>query len=143
MFGHFLSPFVVTALVCEKFSCYDDAFAYLDHSDKIHYNDGGDYKATCRILGLTLRGRLLAGKNDHSSAEAAFEAAVEAAKEAELWFLCVLALQDLAARVHQTGHRHTTTLKRMGALLRKLEGPTEMLTKALGGKLDADELIMM
>lgn len=85
---------------------------------------GGDAKPTSNILGLCVKGRLLAAEGRTVEATEALEMADAQAEKQGMWLLALLALRDLHATAVTSGERdserqRSRVERRLGKILRK------------------------
>ena len=141
MFGCFSNPLITLGAVCEKFGRPDIALQFASAALGPEASAGTRLPST-RTLAMMMQGRSYAALGRLVDASAAFEAAVSEACCYELWLFEAFALRDLKLHVlDQMGHSVHGS-RRLGASLRKLMGPADLLTPMMKG-MDADELIAM
>ena len=83
----------------------------------------GDYKPTSNMLGLCIKGRMLAFEGRTAEAMEALEMADAQAEKLGFWLLALLALRDMHATVVMSGERDSERVRverRMGKVLRRL-----------------------
>eukprot|EP01048_Picozoa_sp_COSAG05_P005354 COSAG05_NODE_315_length_11604_cov_8.336375_4_plen_489_part_00 len=134
------SPHLLVAMAAEKYGFDDLALQFCEEIHTVDHHLGGDPKPTSHILAHLVKGRILAQRGQTSAASTAFEAAAAQARALQLWLLEVLAVLDLKLfLLDDLGHGEHGA-RRLGAVLRLLQGPAELLTPMLKG-LDAAELM--
>jgi hypothetical protein len=139
--GH-VNSFVSCAAVCDKMERYSEAMIYTSAGMVKDFKQAGTTAITSRVLLQTIQGRALAALGRQGEAAAVFEAAYQEAHRYGLWLYAAFALRDLKVCVLDgMGHGEHGS-RRLGAALRLLTGPPELLTPLLGG-LDAPELMAL
>eukprot|EP01051_Picozoa_sp_SAG22_P013399 SAG22_NODE_1496_length_4293_cov_1.736052_1_plen_744_part_00 len=134
--------FVYLALLCEKFECWQEVVMYTGAALDPDLKNAGCHTPITRTMSLSLRARAHAALGQQSEAARDFETAAQEAHRVGLWLLEAFALRDLKLLVlDKMGHGEHGS-RRLGAVLRLLTGPAEMLTPLLNG-LDAAELMQM
>ena len=133
--------FLFVALLCEKLGRHSDAVAYAGGCF-FDISKGGGYLPATQILAHSVRGRALAALGEQMDAARELEAAVEMAHQYSYRLWEAFALRDLKLLVlDQMGHGDHGS-RRLGAVLRLLKGPAELLTPMMKG-LDAEELMSL
>ena len=128
--------------VWEKIGRHEDALRYATAALENDVAHSGTVNPSVRTLAHMVQGRAHAALGRAQAAADAFEAAVELADKYGLWLYQALALKDLKLCVlDRLGHGEHGS-RRLGAALRLLVGPAEMLTPVMDG-LDAAELIAL
>ena len=89
-----------------------------------------------------MQGRALAALGRTSEAASAFETAAEVAHDHGLWLYEAFALRDLKLCVLDAMGHGEHGARRLGAALRQLVGPADLLTPMMKG-LDAAELMTL
>ena len=145
---NFLSNFdccnllVNMSCVWEKIGRHEDALRYATVALENDVAHSGTVNPSVRVLAHMVQGRAHAALGRAQAAAGAFEAAVELADKYGLWLYQALALKDLKLCVlDQLGHGEHGS-RRLGAALRLLVGPAEMLTPMMDG-LDVAEMIAL
>lgn len=103
---------------------------------------GGSRTPITRTIALSLEGRAHAALGQVSEAAQQLEAAAEHAHCYGLWLLEAFALRDLKLCVLDSMGHGEHGARRLGAVLRLLTGPAELLTPMLKG-LDAAKLMVL
>ena len=141
-----LNPLLVVAAVCEALGEHPLTLTYLQAVLNADLSQAGCGEIpSTRTIGLVMQGRANAALGRVVNAAAAFEEAAATAHRYQLWLFEAYALRDLKLCVlDKMGHgehgEHGS--RRLGAVLRLLSGPVELLTPMLKG-LDAAELMAM
>ena len=139
----FQNPLMSLAALCCELDDHSRALAYLEAalSKDLSQAGCGEIPST-RAVGCAMQGRAFAALGRIEDAAAAFEAAAATAHRYKLWLFEAYALRDLKLLVlDQMGHGEHGA-RRLGAVLRLLIGPAELLTPMLKG-LDAAELMAL
>ena len=85
---------------------------------------------------------MLAALGRKEEAEAALEEAATIASKHGLWLFEMFALRDLKKYILDAdGRGDEGTTRRLKAVLQKMKGPPAELTKLLGDRLDAEEVL--
>jgi hypothetical protein len=138
----FLNAFLSCAAVCDQLGRHAEALAYATAGLLPDFAKAGTTLNDTRILLQTAQARALARLGRVSNAGLVFEAAAEEAHRHGFWLYEAFCLRDLKIFVlDEMGHGSHAS-RRVGAALRLLNGPAEMLTPLLDG-LDAAELIAL
>jgi len=138
LFNWFLSCAAVSA----KLGRHNESLAYAVAGLVPDFTKGGTSIPMTRILLMTLQANALAALGRKGKAGAVFEAAADEAHRAGMFLYEAFALRDLKVNVLDgMGHGEHGS-RRVGAVLRRLTGPAELLTGLLGG-LDAAELMAL
>ena len=134
--------FVIIAAACEKLDQPELVLLYTAAALETDLGKLGTHVPTSRVLALVLQGRALSALRRTTEAAASLEAAAEEARTCGLWLFETLALRDLKLLVlDQIGHGEHGA-RRLGAVLRLLKGPAELLSPMMDG-LDAAELMSL
>jgi hypothetical protein len=138
----FLNVFLYCAYVYEKIGQHDQALNYAVAGLVPAMEKGGTTLTVSRVLLMSTQARALAALGRPHEAGPVFVQAVEQAHRSGLYLYEVLALRDLKVCVlNAMGHGdHGSRL--LGAALRLLIGPAEMLTTMLDG-IDAAETMVL
>ena len=138
LFNWFLSCAAVSA----KFGRHSEALAYAVAGLVPDFDKAGTTVSTSRVLLMTLQANALAALGQKAEAGVVFEDAAEEAHRSGLFLYEAFALRDFkVAILDDMGHGDHAS-RRLGAALRQLTGPAELLTPLLGG-FDAAELMAM
>ena len=138
----FTNLFVIVALVGEKLERPGEALRYATAALRNDLANSGTIAPGTRCEAHVLQGRAQAALGHAAAAADAFESAVDLAAEYGLWLYQALALKDFKQTVLD-GLGHTDhAARRLGAALRMLKGPAELLTPLMDG-LDAGLLMSM
>ena len=140
--GTLCNLFVNVAFVWEKLGRHADA---LRHATAALENDllhSGTDIPHARVSAYMVQGRSHAALGDTVASAVAFEAAVELAHKYGLWLLEALALKDFKICVLDGLGHDEHGARRLGAVLRLLKGPAELLSPMMDG-LDAAELMSL
>ena len=136
------NPFLFVAAVCEQLDEHERALPYLAAALSPDLSKAGSQAPTVRATGLLMQARAYAALGRTAEAAKSFEGCAEVANRYQLWLLEAFALRDLKLCVlDEMGHGEHGA-RRLGAALRLLTGPAELLTPMLKG-LDAAEVMAM
>eukprot|EP01046_Picozoa_sp_COSAG06_P043972 COSAG06_NODE_5849_length_3246_cov_5.579600_1_plen_1082_part_11 len=135
--------FLMLAAVCDKLGGHpEDVLLYAAAALESDITKAGNSLPTNHVQAQLMRGRAYFALGRTGDAITAFEAAAELAHRYGLWFYEVLVCRDLKQlALDPLGHSEHGS-RRLGAALRQLVGPSEMLTPLLKG-LDANELMAL
>jgi tetratricopeptide (TPR) repeat protein len=136
------NAFVLLAQLSEKYELWPQALEYCDAAMDPDLKKGGCELPLVRTIALTTKGRALAALDRIFEAAEALEAAGDLAHSTEMWMLEALALLDLKLCVLDSMGHADHGSRRLGAVLRLLSSPAELLTPMLKG-LDAAELMSL
>ena len=138
-----MNPFWLCALVCEQHGHHAKGLEYAQAAKNSEFKTAGHAQPIMHCLAGITYGCLCAKLwRRTSEAASAFEAAAEEAHQYGLCLLEVFAIRDLKLCVLDAmGHAEHAS-RRLGAALRQLTGPAELLTPMLKG-LDAVELMSL
>ena len=142
-FGPVFNVFLFLSLLCERYELWQDTLVYCNAALEPDLTLAGCKTPILRTLALTLQGRAFValGRQNLEVAAQKLEAAAKLACDTEMWMCEAIALRDLKLLVlDKIGHADHAS-RRLGAALRKLTGPAEMLTPLLG--LDCTKLMSM
>lgn len=139
------SSIAAIAAVCEKLQCWEEALAWTAAALNPDHQQGGTTLPSGHVQALLSRGRCLSALGRDAEAGEALELASEKASALGLWLYSAYALRDLkllvldpAGRVEEGEHAS----RRLGAVLRRLRSPADVLTKQMKS-LDAAELMAL
>jgi hypothetical protein len=120
--GHWvsLSSHLWPALACEKLGLVDMAVAYANHASSDDLSNGGHFERWQHSLAHQCSGRCHASRNRMVEASAAFEDAIEAARDEQCWLLEAVALRELRAHVLQPLGRAHEAQGRLCTVMTKL-----------------------
>ena len=138
-FGPLMNLFLLCALVCERHGRHAEGVRYAQAALNTNFRTAGNCQPTTHCVAHMVCGRLSARLGRTADAVAAFEAAVEQAHQYGLRLLEAFALRDLKTCVADQGEEPA---RRLGAVLRLLKGPPELLAPLLNG-LDTAELMAL
>ena len=138
----FTNLFVVVALVWEKLERPAEALRYATAALQNDLANCGTIAPGTRCEAHVVQGRAQAALGHAAAAADAFEAAVDLAAEHGFWLYQALALKDLKQFVLDDLGHPDHAARRLGAALRLLKGPAELLTPLMDG-LDAGQLMSM
>jgi lambda repressor-like predicted transcriptional regulator len=140
--GAWFNTHVACAAVCEKLQCHEKVLLYTDAALSRDVAKCGTDLPIPRVLSHSMQGRAYAALGRRADAVRAFEMAAEEASGWGLHHLEALALRDLKLTcLDDIGHGQHGS-HRLGAALRLLSGPPEMLNSMLKG-LDGAELMSL
>eukprot|EP01052_Picozoa_sp_SAG31_P029721 SAG31_NODE_2978_length_4831_cov_236.467033_2_plen_844_part_00 len=132
--------FLGCAGVSEKFGRHKEAIAYATAGLTPDVSKGGTISVGTRVLLTTIRANALAALDQRAEASAAFEAAIGEAHQAGMFLYETFALRDLKMNILDAiGHGEHGS-RRLGAALRQLLGPADLVTPLLRG-CDASDLM--
>jgi hypothetical protein len=138
-----VNAFVACAHVCEKLKAHERALQYASAGLESDAAKAGTGVAVTRVVLQSLQGRALAALGRQADAVAAFEATAEEAHRCGFYLYELLALRDMKVLVlDEQGHGGDHGARRLGAVLRLMTGPVNLLTPLLDG-LDASELVRL
>ena len=138
----FLNAFMSVTCVCEKLGRHEEALLYSTAGAEPDLSKGGTPQPMMRLTFMLIQGRSYAGLGRVADAARSFEAVAEEGHRVGLVLLVALALRDLKLSVlDPLGHNEHGS-RRLGAALRLLKGPAELLTPMLKG-LDAADLMTL
>ena len=138
----FTNLFVIVALVWEKLERPAEALRYATAALQNDLASCGTIAPGTRCESYVVQGRAHAALGHAAAAAGAFEEAVDLAEKYGLWLYQALALKDFKQSVlDDLGHADHAA-RRLGAALRLLKGPAELLTPLMDG-LDANQLMSM
>eukprot|EP01045_Picozoa_sp_COSAG04_P006491 COSAG04_NODE_320_length_16877_cov_26.485401_2_plen_419_part_00 len=140
--GGGMNAFCFLAAVCEKFGANDRALEYIDAALSTDLKRAGTHLPLSRLVASILRGRVLAALGRTADAGNALEAAAKEAHRLGVRFYEAQALMELKLLVLDPMGHGDHGSRRLGAVLRRLQSPAEMLTPLLKG-LDAAELVAL
>lgn len=134
--------FLSCAGVSAKFGRHEEAIAYAAAGIVSDAPKGGTISVTTRVLLTTIRANALAALGRRAEASASFEAAISEAHRAGMFLYEAFALRDLKMNILDgIGHGEHGS-RRLGAALRQLIGPADIITPLLRG-LDASEMMAL
>eukprot|EP01051_Picozoa_sp_SAG22_P004184 SAG22_NODE_218_length_14885_cov_24.733699_5_plen_1447_part_00 len=140
--GAWCNIWVYLALMCSKLECWAEALRYATAATDPDLKRAGCRTCVTRTVGLLLQGRANAALGKMVEAARQLEAAAEEAHRRGLWLLEVFAIRDLKLCVLGETGRGDHDSRRLGAALRLLTSPAELLTPLVMG-LDAAELVAL
>jgi hypothetical protein len=141
-FGPWNNAFLLCAMLCEKYALWQEALVYCDAALDTDLKKAGCETPITRTVTLSIKGRALFALGRINDAAQALEIAAGTANRSEMWMCEALALLDLKLCVLDTMGHADHASRRLGAVLRKLTAPPELLTPMLKG-LDAAELMLL
>jgi hypothetical protein len=134
--------FLSCAAVSAKFGRHQAAATYATAGLVPDVAKGGTISVVTRVLLMTIQANAFAALDQKAEAIVAFEATIDIAHRAELFLYEIFALRDLKMNLLDAmGHAEHGS-RRLGAALRLLIGPADLVTPLLRG-LDASELMAL
>ena len=136
------NTFLLLAAVCQQLGEHERALPYLAAALNPDLTKAGSTMPSGCTVGLLMQARAYAALGRTAEAAKSFEACAAMAHKYQIWLLEAFALRDLKLCVlDEMGHGEHGA-RRLGAALRLLTGPAELLTPMLKG-LDAAEVMAM
>eukprot|EP01046_Picozoa_sp_COSAG06_P047343 COSAG06_NODE_6869_length_2736_cov_1.640880_1_plen_864_part_01 len=134
------NSFLMPASVCAKLNRHTEALSYCTAGLSTNLLEGGTLLPSTRIELYTIRGRALAALGRTAEASTAFEAAIDEAHRYGFFLHEAFAIRDLKVSVYNDAGHGEHGSRRLGAALRQLVGPADLLTELLDG-FDAAEMM--
>jgi hypothetical protein len=135
-----MNTFLSCAYVCEKFGRSEQALNYASAGLVPDLAMGGTTLGVSRVLLLSVQARALASLGRKDEAGLVFMQAADEAHRSGLYLYEAFALRDLKVCVLEASGHGDHGSRLLGAALRLLTGPAEMLTPLLDG-VDAAEMM--